>query len=94
MMNALEESIKHWQNNVAAKTLWQASVDSADCALCQAQAGCIGCPVKEATGQWECYGTPYYAARNALFRWKVGIGTRDEWRVAAQAELDFLKSLR
>lgn len=106
---ALEKSIKHWEENVAAETPEQARTAAADCALCEAfcirprsSAACVGCPVYEATGEILCGDTPYNRADLALNTWvhSTGYGgeaaadARESWRKAAQAELDFLKSLR
>lgn len=93
---ALELSILHWQENVAAETPEGASTASRDCALCRAYPGdyCDGCPVAETSGQSECEGTPYNEAYFALNKWRYRGGTREQWRIAAQAELDFLITLR
>jgi hypothetical protein len=39
-------------------------------------------------------GTPYGFADEALLRWTLNIANRETFRIAAQAELDFLISLR
>lgn len=73
-------------------------------------ANCIGCPVMRHTGLARCGGTPYRdafgwrkewlqrsftgglrATPSRLHLWETA---REGWREAAQAELDFLKSLR
>ncbi len=96
--DALEASIKHWQQNVDAETPDVASCLSEDCALCQAfpYEFCDGCPVSEKTGMAECGQTPYLNALLAWIDWKL-INSADNlhaFRAAAQAELDFLTSLR
>lgn len=94
---ALEKSIKHWEENVKAETLEATSIGADDCALCQMfdeDYFCSGCPVSERTGLNDCRSSPYERARRERIRWLCGTGTRDEWRAAAQAELDFLISLR
>jgi len=99
----LELSIAHWEANVAAEEPKDASIDSADCALCvvYARGGCGGCPVKETVNASCCELTPYDAAFQAWDNWAIrGVpGVRREelkaiWTKAAQAELDFLKGLR
>lgn len=92
---ALEESIAHWAQNVAAETPDDASVQGADCALCSAfpDDECTGCPVVDA-GFPFCEGTPYYRARTLLALWRSGRSSREAFRVEASAELAFLKSLR
>lgn len=96
---ALEASIKHWQENVVAETPGNASIDTDDCALCKVffEGDCRGCPIQAATGDEYCWGTPYEEARELFNEWEGrphGVRTRGLWRVAAQKELDFLISLR
>lgn len=98
---ALEKSIKHWQENVAAETPGQVKTSGEYCALCREFALknpsrlCTGCPVNDETDA-GCDMTPYHNANMALARWhKHGFDNhREMWRVAAQKELDFLISLR
>lgn len=92
---ALEASIKHWEENVSAKTVRAASTGARECALCQLflEGSCKRCPVFERTGQPACRETPYDAASKAYVKWCLGNGTRRAFRAAAQAELDFLRSL-
>lgn len=94
---ALKASIKHWEKNVAAKRRIDASTVAKACALCCmfeiSDGSCAGCPVRNVSGQGGCNGTPFWDASDAYDAWSRGLGTRDEWRKAAQAELDFLKSL-
>ncbi len=91
---ALEESIKHWEENVqAAKKGRDVSIDPYDCALCKmfmlayADRGCTSCPVYKKTGESYCHGTPYYEVMPSCL-------SIDSLASACQAELDFLKSLR
>ena len=99
-VKALEASIVHWQENVAAETPEAASTDGADCALCVKfldDDDCNNhCPVKAKTGKDRCYGSPYYDARYAFEIWRFYPTPENAalWRTAAQAELDFLISLR
>ena len=99
-LKALRESIAHWERNVAAETPEDVRLGAENCACCAAfydniESDCIGCPVNEATGEEWCIGTPYDAAALALKQWDRlrTDATRDAWRVAAQAMLDFLRSL-
>ena len=95
---ALEASIQHWADNVNAEWPDRASTDGDDCALCDAfyDDNCEGCPVSAATGEANCRDTPYGDALVSLNWWRSH-PSRDEataeWRKAARAELDFLKSL-
>jgi hypothetical protein len=107
---ALEKSILHWQENVNAKSFDAISIGGDSCALCtmfrkpepgqrqtREQEMCIGCPVAEWTGLDSCFGTPYESAGHEWQR----LDSLDDsnadltiFRAAAQAELDFLVSLR
>jgi hypothetical protein len=103
---ALEASIRHWEENVAAETPHDAGVWSDSCALCSEFlkenddsyiVRCFGCPVYQRTGHHECSRSPYGAARNAWEHWVSESEVpeaRDDFRRRAQAELDFLVSLR
>ena len=91
---ALKDSIQHWRDNVTAKTPGKASTYWTDCPLCRMflDAKCDGCPV----GHRGCMRTPYDDAADALDAWILHDGDldcRENWRWAAQAELDFLISL-
>jgi len=98
---ALKKSIKHWEQNVVAKTPEEASIGPDDCALCglfidnldAAYNSCIGCPVREKTGQELCEGTPYELAANKYQDWRRASTPRSSFTRAAKAELKFLKSL-
>jgi hypothetical protein len=107
--NALEESIAHWERNVKAETPEEAGTRAEDCALCQLfydgddfSQPCEGCPVKNKTGIKNCGNTPYYSALEKLVWWTTeyesNFSTSNNYKImwceAAQAELDFLKSLR
>lgn len=96
---ALEASIQHWIENRDAETPGGVSLATKDCALCQMfrKTDCNGCPVKERTGNMRCYGSPYYAADCAAEMWLFNPDSPEveaAFRKAAQAEVDFLKSLR
>jgi hypothetical protein len=99
---ALEKSIKKWEDIVAGHGV---DAGTFNCALCQAyrtQAGCEGCPVKERTRMDYCSCTPYgnfdeftreeYVRRVPISNMLQDIRTKATQ--LAQAELDFLKSLR
>jgi len=109
---ALRKSIKHWRENRAAKYPYEVSVSPSDCALCvkfytyssTTPSSCVGCPVRDYTGQWYCKNTPYEAASNALDRWRgtshcgehgaeYTVEMRKEWRRAALEMIRFLVSL-
>ena len=93
---ALRASIAHWERNVAAETPDEAGIGSRHCRLCAeyTAGGCIGCPVSIKTGHMLCAGSPYDTTVIALPAWRLQpTSMRVEWKAAAQAELDFLKSL-
>lgn len=97
-MQALEKSIAHWEANARATTLGDIKLGTDHCALCHAYYSndCQGCPVNARTGQAYCVGSPYNAVHHAAERFEDN-PTPETWgayRRAAQAELDFLKSLR
>lgn len=80
---ALKGSIQKWERIVEGTGRNYGAVD---CPLCELfnryeHDLCAGCPVSESTGRLGCGGTPYENYRVT--------GTTE----AAQAELDFLKSL-
>ena len=105
---ALRASIKHWQENVAAKKPSEASAHGSSCALCikfNSGAVCAGCPVADA-GYPGCDGSPWERAWDGLEIWRAAVNMElqgrgnaktaaapENWRKAAQRELDFLRSL-
>jgi hypothetical protein len=112
-LTALQASIKHWEENVAAEVVGDVKLGPSDCALCRlfwnklhapimpendGDAICVrcdGCPVLAATGQHGCNGSPYGDAEDAFMEWD-DVEQEDSlarFHEAAQAELDFLKSL-
>ena len=95
---ALEASILHWQENVAAETPDDVSLGQDDCALCKEYhaSGCDGCPVAIKVNATLCRQTPYEMADLAFDNWEEFPTPEhaDLWRKFAQAELDFLISLR
>ena len=102
---ALETSILQWQENVKAERSCDVLIGEKDCAICAEfySLECEGCPVYLRTGEGFCVGSPYGAAYTAWISWKYTnpnsdgdtlLAARDEFRKAAQAEVDFLISLR
>lgn len=94
----LEASIQHWQR-LASGDLSEYP-DAENCALCHRYAEnkdpkCRGCPVAENTGQINCHGTPYYEARRRYRSATCGDSKAlEDFKQAAQKEVDFLISLR
>jgi len=101
-LQALQESIKHWERVVADPLHEETGVHH--CALCKLfypnnqespmeaflNDPCKGCPIKEKTGAPFCEGTPYDRVAHLGLHEKEGT---DEYKEAAQEELDFLRSL-
>jgi hypothetical protein len=96
-LTALQASIKHWEDNVAAEAVDDASTRPGSCALCREfyydGNACFGCPVADKVRSRHCTNTPYIGASAAWHDWRRGVGSRRQWREFAQAELDFLRSL-
>lgn len=96
---ALEKSIKHWEENVAAEKTREVRLGIAACALCGLYNKintCDGCPVKKKTGLDGCEGTPYSWVCSTFSVWDNSKKETDRllFTHAATAELNFLKSLR
>jgi hypothetical protein len=96
---ALEGSIAKWEAIVAGTGTDQGTTN---CPLCTMffEGRCGGCPVAESVGDAECSGTPYSEWRAAAHK-TFGRHLTSDWYATtpqlvrlAQAELDFLKSLR
>ena len=82
-LRALRGSIKKWEGVVAGTT---EDKGSDNCPLCQLfnkewWQRCYGCPVRDATGQSFCFGTPYEVYRDR------------RTKTNAKKELKFLQSL-
>lgn len=102
-LKALKASIAKWQRNVAAKIPGEAKTQAQDCPLCKLffDDHCKGCPVAAGTGMGCCGDSPYEPAMDAWYDWRNAVWEeRDDeeerrlaWAEAAQAEVDFLKSL-
>ncbi len=94
-LTALKASIAKWERNVQAEKLEDARIDVRSCPLCRLffYARCVGCPVADAVNNTVCDDTPYENASEAWYNWVIGIATASDFRAAAQAEVDFLKSL-
>ena len=94
MSEALEKSIKHWEENAAATDFNKVDITSSSCALCEAHEDCADCPVMKRTGKSYCGGSPYCHAADAYFAWKEDPYDPELRDAFSQAEVDFLKSLR
>lgn len=96
-IEALRASVKHWEENVAAKTPEEATPYASACALCNTfWQRCQGCPVAEAVGDTNCRKTPYAKAAIAHESWKNASKFAAwlrclVWRFYAQREVAFLR---
>ena len=97
---ALEGSIRKWEAVVEGSG---ADEGGSNCPLCvladsrNEDGGCAGCPVFEATGEEECGDTPFFLWRGVAKASRHGrtfVVHDSASRAAAQAERDFLVSLR
>ena len=80
VIQALKDSIKHWENLRDGKT---PNIGPNHCALCLLfnHGGCLECPIYHKTKRTTCYRTPYYKY--------VANSTPEN----AQKEIDFLKDI-
>lgn len=97
-IEAHAKSVEHWERLASGKRKPGESIGPDYCALCALfwkpaarHVNCDGCPVKETTGRGGCLKTPYGEAEKAEEH--AGLDS-PEFRLAAQAELEFLRSLR
>lgn len=92
-LTALRGSIAKWEAIANGTGL---DLGSSNCPLCQLffdNPDCRGCPVAAATGEWGCGRTPYEDEWAKIVGWKAKPPYSAEALVAAQHEVDFLKSL-
>jgi hypothetical protein len=101
---ALRESIAHWERMRDDPDCGEEPYDR-DCALCAIyydveydEQKCMGCPVFESSGSRHCIASPYERASREWRRWRTAQpgekrAAKTAWRKAAQAEIDFLRSL-
>ena len=106
-LTALQASIKHWEENVAATHPMVAKPYAEACALCKMfmkDSWCTTCPVRAHTKQDQCMGTPWRLANECYKAWYLAVETpgcsqvrrsqaHQNWIAAAKRELEFLKSL-
>jgi hypothetical protein len=95
MDDALEESIRVWRENVQAEWWLQVKMGPTHCALCREYRtvdGCGECPVKAATGENGCLGSPYYEAVGQIRGPRSAVSAYA--REKLQDELTFLEGLR
>jgi len=101
-LKALDASIEHWGEIVAADKPSDVEIGADACALCDKfnvwewsdPRACRGCPVFSVTGRESCRDTPFGDALTTFLLWERGDGSKLAFINAAQAELSFLKALR
>lgn len=96
---ALDKSIAHWERNVTADNPKEVFVSSSDCECCRQfyenrSRSCAKCPIAKFTGKNFCMNTPYSDADRAYFLWSRGYNNKEDFQIAAQAEVAFLKKVR
>ena len=104
--DALQASIVKWERNTRVRNPYNAALWVHDCPLCQIYwkrdfgKSCKGCPVKSATLQKGCMGTPYNSAVDANDRWETpslyGLTKRAakrDWLEASRKMALFLRAL-
>jgi hypothetical protein len=95
-LEALKGSIAHWER---VRDGVEPSEGALNCDLCKAFPRCDdGCPVAAKTGRIDCQNTPYWNFCHAAEHTEEGESYQmwarsDTAKAAAQAELDFLRSL-
>lgn len=96
-LDALKGSIEKWEKIVKGTGK---DYGTANCPLCVLFYSnvCIGCPVSAKSGKVGCVDTPYrewgkatLSQRNSVSNGRYAISSLQ--KIAAQAEMDFLKSL-
>ncbi len=94
-LTALKASIEKWERNARVERREDVLTGVQDCPLCKLffSGSCQGCPIAEAVNNIWCDDTPYEEASNVLSDWYDGEATASDFHAAAQAEVDFLKSL-
>ena len=98
-LKALKASIEKWEKNVRARGPGSVLLGTEHCPLCQVfyniNGNCYGCPIERKVKNELCDDTPYGKAAGAWSQWDFNrdVTSRKAWQAAAQAEVDFLKSL-
>ncbi len=91
-LKSLKQSIAHWKRLATGKRREGERVGVADCALCKLffYKDCVGCPVAQKVNRIGCSDTPYKEADRTYYFYGPD---SNEFKQAAQVELNFLKSL-
>lgn len=83
-LEAIEDSIKHWEENLKAEAPYAARITSSACACCKRSSNiykdirkregieynsCLDCPVALYAKNAYCYGTPWRSVADAKSAW-------------------------
>lgn len=95
-IKAWRKSVAHWRRMATGKAKLTETPGGKSCSLCSVffdmhSYTCGKCPVKQATGNNNCVGSPWGRANDAY--WSYGIDSQ-QFRAADRKELAFLESLR
>ena len=105
-MNCLDESIEHWERVLQLvksediPSLKEEGWNGDSCACCaefiddSEDEDCIGCPVRNYTGQPDCLDTPWWNANAALWELIRADKNLSEALIRVTDELEFLREVR
>lgn len=97
-ITALEKSIQHWKENLAAESPHQVSTSAQNCALCMnyIDEHCMNCPIALHTGQRTCGNTPYISADKCHKEWEKvhERNGKDPMKMSVMAHTDAFKTAR
>ena len=96
-VEALDDSISHWERIESGTTMPGEGIFSFSCPLCElfmhdhaTIQSCLGCPVRQKTGKPTCQDTPWFDVYMAY----CDVHSLEKIRPAAKIELEFLRELR
>lgn len=85
----LFKSIESWKQK--RERVLRGKIPSiSDCPCCEAYGSCAGCPIKEYTGQRNCYDTPYSEVSNLIIDGSVDF---EKLLLAVDKEIEFLEKV-
>ncbi len=94
-IEALRRSIAKWYFILKNKEKINDDGGIKTCALCSLyfSNNCRGCPVKKATGQIQCYGSPYAVMENYTNTMGIEDESFEHVEIPVRAEIQFLEEL-
>jgi hypothetical protein len=107
-IEALEKSIKHWEENIKQELAIKVDLSAESCECCNqflknsSLGNCEGCPIFEKTLRRFCRQTPYIFVSEERYKILAGRGLKQQkeapvtqsLRSAIKHELDFLRNLK